>query len=82
MAMGTRKSRERQEPLWYGTELPAAPGHVRTALFDAGLNNSRSTSRALAYCGQLQTDGCTSSSTVQSVSRIVFDRDRAPSASG
>jgi transposase len=27
MAMGTRKSRERQEPLWYGTELPAAPGH-------------------------------------------------------
>src|SRR5215468_5041472 len=27
MAMGTRKSRERQEPLWYETELPAAPGH-------------------------------------------------------
>jgi len=27
MAMGARKSRERQEPLWYGTELPAAPGH-------------------------------------------------------
>jgi len=27
MAMGTRKSRERQEPLWYGNELPAAPGH-------------------------------------------------------
>ena len=27
MAMGTRKSRERQESLWYGTELPAAPGH-------------------------------------------------------
>src|SRR6478609_7702473 len=27
MAMGTRKNRERQEPLWYGTELPAAPGH-------------------------------------------------------
>ena len=25
--MGTRKSRERQEPLWYGTELPATPGH-------------------------------------------------------
>ena len=25
--MGTRKSRERQEPLWYGNELPAAPGH-------------------------------------------------------
>jgi transposase len=27
MAMGTRKKRERQETLWYGSELPAAPGH-------------------------------------------------------
>jgi transposase len=27
MAMGTRKSRERQEDLWYGGELPTAPGH-------------------------------------------------------
>jgi transposase len=27
MAMGTRKQRERQEALWYGSELPAAPGH-------------------------------------------------------
>src|SRR5499427_4557540 len=27
MAMGTRKKRERQEPLWYGSELPVAPGH-------------------------------------------------------
>jgi transposase len=27
MAMGTRKKRHRQEPLWYGSELPAAPGH-------------------------------------------------------
>jgi len=25
--MGTRKKRERQEPLWYGSELPEAPGH-------------------------------------------------------
>lgn len=25
--MGTRKKRERQEPLWYGGELPTAPGH-------------------------------------------------------
>jgi transposase len=25
--MGTRKKRERQEPLWYRSELPAAPGH-------------------------------------------------------
>jgi len=27
MAMGTRKKRERQEALWYGGELPVAPGH-------------------------------------------------------
>jgi transposase len=27
MAMGTRKQRERQESLWYGSELPTAPGH-------------------------------------------------------
>src|SRR3977135_1495902 len=27
MAMGTRKKRERQEALWYGGELPEAPGH-------------------------------------------------------
>ena len=27
MAMGTRKKRERQESLWYGGELPEAPGH-------------------------------------------------------
>jgi len=27
MAMGTRKKRQRQEELWYGGELPAAPGH-------------------------------------------------------
>jgi transposase len=27
MAMGTRKRRERQEGLWYETELPTAPGH-------------------------------------------------------
>ncbi len=25
--MGTRKKRERQEDLWYGGELPTAPGH-------------------------------------------------------
>jgi len=27
MAMGSRKTRERQEPLWYRSELPEAPGH-------------------------------------------------------
>jgi hypothetical protein len=25
--MGTRKQRERQEGLWYESELPTAPGH-------------------------------------------------------
>ena len=44
MAMGTRKSRERQEPLWYGTELPAAPGHpfynrLNEALDKAGFDS-------------------------------------------
>src|SRR5437588_10593150 len=44
MAMGTRKSRERQEPLWYGTELPAAPGHpfynrLNEALEKAGFDS-------------------------------------------
>ena len=27
MAMGTRKRRQRQEPLWYRSDLPSAPGH-------------------------------------------------------
>ena len=27
MAMGTRQHRQRQEPLWFRAELPAAPGH-------------------------------------------------------
>src|SRR5216683_8118973 len=27
MAMGTRKHRQRQEGLWYRSELPEAPGH-------------------------------------------------------
>jgi transposase len=27
MAMGTREQRQRQEPLWYRSELPEAPGH-------------------------------------------------------
>ena len=27
MAMGTRKHRQRQEPLWFRAELPSAPGH-------------------------------------------------------
>ena len=43
MAMGTRKQRERQEPLWYGGELPTAPGHpfysrLNKILDDAGFD--------------------------------------------
>ena len=43
MAMGTRKQRERQEPLWYGAELPTAPGHpfytrLNEALDEAGFD--------------------------------------------
>ena len=41
--MGTRKQRERQEPLWYGGELPTAPGHpfysrLNKILDDAGFD--------------------------------------------
>ena len=43
MAMGTRKKRERQEGLWYGGELPEAPGHpfykrLNEVLDNAGLD--------------------------------------------
>src|SRR5437660_10648356 len=41
MAMGTRKSRERQEPLWYGTELPAAPGHPFYNRLNEVLDNAK-----------------------------------------
>jgi len=44
--MGTRKSRERQEPLWYGTELPAAPGH----LFYNRLNEALDKAGFDSYC--------------------------------
>ncbi len=46
MAMGTRKQRERQEPLWYQAELAEAPGHpfyrrlnrvLEQAGFDTGI---------------------------------------------
>jgi transposase len=43
MAMGTRKKRQRQEELWYGGELPTAPGHpfykrLNEVLDDAGFD--------------------------------------------
>src|SRR5438309_293951 len=58
MAMGTRKSRERQEPLWYGTELPAAPGHpfynrLNEALEKAGFDSHCEESCAGFYHAKL-----------------------------
>src|SRR5438270_259597 len=58
MAMGTRKSRERQEPLWYGTELPAAPGHpfynrLNEALEKAGFDSHCEESCAGFYHARL-----------------------------
>jgi transposase len=58
MAMGTRKSRERQEPLWYGPELPAAPGHpfytrLSETLDDAGFDRHCEESCAGFYHAKL-----------------------------
>src|SRR4051812_2271504 len=58
MAMGTRKSRERQEPLWYGTELPVAPGHpfynrLNEALDKAGFDRHCEESCAGFYHAKL-----------------------------
>jgi transposase len=41
MAMGTRKMRERQEDLWYGGELPRAPGHPFYKRLNEVLDNAR-----------------------------------------
>jgi transposase len=41
MAMGTRKMRERQEDLWYGGELPTAPGHPFYTRLNEVLDNAR-----------------------------------------
>lgn len=46
MAMGTRKKRERQEDLWYGGELAAAPGHP----FYERLNEILDKSQFDAFC--------------------------------
>ena len=56
--MGTRKSRERQESLWYGTELPAAPGHpfytrLNEALDKAGFDRHCEESCASFYHAKL-----------------------------
>src|SRR6516225_7788141 len=41
MAMGTRKKRQRQEGLWYGGELPAAPGHPFYKRLNEILDNAK-----------------------------------------
>jgi transposase len=48
MAMGTRKKRERQEPFWYGGELPTAPGHP----FYSRLNEVLDKSQFDRFCEQ------------------------------
>ncbi len=46
MAMGTRKMRERQPDLWYGGELPTAPGHP----FYTGLNEVLDKAQFDSFC--------------------------------
>ena len=41
MAMGTRRMRERQEALWYGGELPTAPGHPFYKRLNEVLDNAQ-----------------------------------------
>jgi transposase len=41
MAMGTRKKRQRQEGLWYGGELPTAPGHPFYQRLNEVLDNAQ-----------------------------------------
>src|SRR5260370_836117 len=41
MAMGTGKMRERQEDLWYGGELPIAPGHPFYKRLNEVLDNAK-----------------------------------------
>ena len=58
MAMGTRKKRERQEGLWYGGELAAAPGHpfykrLNEVLDNAGFDTFCETNCASFYHDKL-----------------------------
>src|ERR1700681_4305724 len=50
MAMGTRKMRERQEDLWYGGELPTAPGHPFYKRLNEVLDNAKFDSFCEARC--------------------------------
>lgn len=48
MAMGTRKHRQRQEPLWFRADLPSAPGHP----FYNRLNEALDKSGFDSFCEQ------------------------------
>ena len=52
MAMGTRKMRERQEELWYGGELPAAPGHPFYERLNEVLNKAKFDSCCETACAR------------------------------
>src|SRR6266576_3561425 len=50
MAMGTRKMRERQEDLWYGGELPTAPGHPFYKRLNEVLDNAKFDAFCETHC--------------------------------
>src|SRR5450432_718243 len=50
MAMGTRKKRQRQEELWYGGELPTAPGHPFYKRLNEVLENAQFDSFCATNC--------------------------------
>src|SRR5271156_4224668 len=52
MAMGTRKQRERQEGLWYETELPTAPGHPFYKRLNEVLDNAAFDTFCESNCGE------------------------------
>jgi transposase len=56
MAMGTRKKRERQEDLWYGGELPTAPGHPFYKRLNEVLDNSEFDAFCEANCASFYHD--------------------------
>lgn len=56
MALGTRKNRERQEPLWYAAELPKAPGHPFYRRLNAILDQAKFDGHCEAACAPFYAD--------------------------
>jgi transposase len=56
MAMGTRKMRERQADLWYGGELPTAPGHPFYKRLNEVLDNAKFDSFCETNCATFYHD--------------------------